>query len=75
MARFFQSIFGRHPREGADFQDFAHSMATLHSSPVIPAEAGIQAHPLVSLGRLWIPAFAGMTVDKGCAWLRGETNL
>jgi len=31
---------------------------------VIPAKAGIQAHPHDASGEVWIPAFAGMTKKK-----------
>ena len=44
-------------------------------SAVIPAKAGIQAYPLVSLGKHWIPAFAGMTAVKGRTWLPEQSNL
>ncbi|WP_434620702.1 hypothetical protein [Azospirillum sp. B2RO_4] len=56
-------------RTGADMQDAGTSFG------VIPAKAGIQAYPLVLLGKHWIPAFAGMTVEKGRAWLRQRSNL
>jgi hypothetical protein len=42
------------------------------SIPVMPAQAGIQAHTAVAWGfTFWIPAFAGMTFP----WLSIKTSL
>jgi NodT family efflux transporter outer membrane factor (OMF) lipoprotein len=39
-----------------------HAPAEIQKAPFIPAEAGIQSVPAVARRKLWIPAFAGMTI-------------
>ncbi|CBS91464.1 protein of unknown function (plasmid) [Azospirillum lipoferum 4B] len=70
----YVSMWGGRLHRSLIFRIFPLSRWADTSFSVIPAKAGIQAYPLVLLGKPWIPAFAGMTVDKRCAWLRQQAN-